>query len=150
MLNVLRHSILAAAAAFSVNGTAIGETVVCKEKDSKTEYKLDFNWTKDTVDISTRHGSGSFRKLYKAGTAVRNNAQAKSFLAEGLAAQYVGTFKGCGEVIETLYFEVEDPKGSSGILQKTGYFTSKSAGCTVKAPAPDLSVNSVEVNCKRS
>jgi hypothetical protein len=152
MLNVLKNGVLAfvAVTALSAGADAFGETVVCREKDSKTEYKLDFNWTKDTVDISARNGSGSYRKLYRAGTAVRNNAQSRSFLAEGIAAQYVGGFKGCGEVIETLYFEVEDPKGSSGILQKTGYFATKSSGCSIKAPAPDLSVNSVEVTCKKS
>lgn len=152
MLNDLKNGMLALVAmtALTAGTEAFGETVVCKENGSKTEYKLDFNWNKDQVDISARNGGGSYRKLYRAGTAVRNNTQSRSFLAEGIAAQYVGGFKGCGEVIETLYFEVEDPKGSKGILQKTGYFATKSSGCTIKAPAPDLSVNSVEVTCKRS
>lgn len=141
-------SLLVVTAVLAVSNAAFAESIVCKEKDSDVEYKLDFNWQKESVDISSRSGKKPFKKRFKSGTAVRNNAQDKSFLAEGSAKQFVGSYSGCGGIIETLYFDIAD--GTSGILQKSGQFVSKTPSCKIKTPAPDLSPNSVDVTCKKA
>ena len=122
------------------------ETVVCKEVDTKISYKLDFDWTKETVEISGRYDNKAYKKLFKAATAVRNNANDKRFLAEGTVKEYVGGGNDC-TLIETLYFDISKNNGKAGILQKSASLLSKSGSCKAKMPAPDLSANSVEVTC---
>jgi hypothetical protein len=122
------------------------KTIICKEVDSKISYKLEFNWNNDTVEISGRFDNKAYKKLFKAATAVRNNANDKSFLAEGTMKQYVGGGNDC-TLVETLYFDVSKNSGRSGILQKSAALLSKSGTCKAKMPPPDLSANSVEVTC---
>jgi hypothetical protein len=125
---------------------SLAETVVCKEADSKISYKLDFDWTKETVEISGRYDSKAYKKLFKAATAVRNNANDKSFLAEGTVKEYVGGGNDC-TLIETLYFDVSQSDGKAGTLQKSASLISKSGSCKPKMPAPDLSSNTIQITC---
>jgi hypothetical protein len=122
------------------------ETVICKETDTKISYKLEFNWTKETVEISGRHDKKAYKKLFKAATAVRNSSNDKRFLAEGTAKEYVGSGSDC-TLIETLYFDISQNNGKAGTLQKSASLLSKSGSCKAKMPAPDLSANTVLVTC---
>jgi hypothetical protein len=142
--------VLFAVLAFSLFGfsaTGLAETVICSEVDSKISYKLDFNWTNDTVEISSRYDNKAYKKLFKAATAVRNNANDKRFLAEGTVKQYVGGGKDCS-LVETLFFDASNAGGEGGTLQKSAALMTKSGSCNAKIPAPDLSANTVQISCR--
>lgn len=130
----------------ALSETSQAETVVCREADTKISYKLDFDWTKETVEISGRFDKKAYKKLFNAATAIRNNANDKRFLAEGTAKEYVGGGKDC-TLIETLYFDISQNNGKAGTLQKSASLLSKSGSCKAKMPAPDLSANTVVVTC---
>lgn len=129
-------------------GVALAETVTCNESDTNVSYRLQFDWKRDTVDISYRSGTAAYKKIFKSGTAVRNNANDKSFLAEGLTTHYTGTSKECG-LVETLTFDVTGSNGTTGVLEKRGDFSATKSGCKAKMPAPDLSTNTVAITCSR-
>lgn len=131
---------------FGFSGISQAKTVVCKEVDSKISYKLDFNWTSETVEISGRFDNKPYKKLFKDGTAARDTASDKRFLAEGTVKQYVGGSKDC-TLVETLYFDITGNNGKSGTVQKSASLLNKTGTCKAKMPAPDLSANTVEVTC---
>ena len=151
MISLLKNSTFVFFGALTAMGLGFSEasqaeTVICKEADTKISYKLDFNWSKETVEISGRHDNKAYKKLFKAATAVRNGANDKRFLAEGTAKEYVGGGSDC-TLIETLYFDISQNNGKAGTLQKSASLMSKSGSCKAKMPAPDLSANTVLVTC---
>lgn len=140
--------VLASTISTLLAGNAFAETVICKEADTNISYRLEFDWAKSTVDISYKWSNRAYKKIFSGGTAVRNSAQDKSFLAEGLTSQYIGPNKDCN-LLETLTFDVTGGNGTTGVLEKRGDFSATKSGCKAKMPAPDLSANSIAITCSR-
>lgn len=128
--------------------------VVCKEADSKTEYKIDVKWGPDTAVISMRQGgTGAWRKIYEGATAVRNGATDLAMLVEGTAVHFVGGYDGkCGKFIDILAFDLKAVGGKRvGTVTKTPIWAvaggAPNTKCKAETAAPELAPIVVDVSC---
>lgn len=144
---------LCAFALLAAGGVAkAADQVVCTEDGGGVAYRLDFNWTKSTVDIAVKAGKGGWAVKYKNATAVRNAANDPAFLAEGTPKEFTGGSGGdCGAFVETWYFDVAGKDGKrEGTVEKTPRWVTKggsTATCKAKAAAPELQATSSHITC---
>jgi hypothetical protein len=137
------------------SGTYGTDDVFCRVGNTRLSYKLSFDWSQDKVDISSNTGpTDGYELLFKQSTAVRNNAQDGSFLAEGIAAESTVKWdEACGGLLTSLYFDVTERDGAlTGTVTQTPRWTKNPAApvdLVCFYPMIALAPETHEVSCVR-
>jgi hypothetical protein len=133
-----------AAGLLLLSSAASAERVTCTVNNSKTTYKLDIDWKKETTTISYAHAGNNFKKLFMQALAVRNSASDPALLAEGTPRQWVGTKNKCG-IYPTMYFDISNVGGKRVGVVETSY---KVASKKCKLRSSDLETLVENITCK--